>query len=109
MNIKTIETINRGFCPLPYISNNVFKFSGEKNDEEDELSSSQWSCSSPESETKVDKAVKNFLLGMLEKVDFFVMGDICYMGATAQNNKLKRQNSLPNEIIETDLQNLKLD
>ena len=40
-------------------------------------------------------------MGMLEKVDFFIMGDVCYM--EADGIKLKRKNSLPDEIIENDL------
>jgi hypothetical protein len=84
--------------------NNVIRFTGEQNDvESGESSSSQWSCSSPKSDTKANTAIKNFLLGMLNKVDFFIMGDICYMDLNQPNNKLKKQNSLPNEIIETDL------
>ena len=46
---------------------------------------------------------------MLQKVDFFIMGEVCYMDPAKSNKtKLLKQNSLPSEIIEHDLDQMNL-
>ena len=56
-----------------------------------------------------DTVAKNFMLNMISKIDFFIMGELCYHNTGNKESNLKRCQSLPNEIIESDLAQLQQD
>ena len=85
------------------LKGNVFYKSSQK-EVTTEWSESDQDESESEQIESPSKAAKQFLLSVLEKVDYFVMSDICY--DVTKLNKVRKEHKdkgLPSENIESDL------